>query len=126
MARPTKLNDDMRQKIDEYIERSIANKDVPSVAGLAVELSISKVTLYNWSENDKELLNTLEGMKSLQEAMLLKGGLKNEYNATIVKLMLANHGYREKSEQDITSGGQSINQVLVKFVGEDANEATNN
>lgn len=49
----------------------------------------------------------------------MDGSLENRLNPTISKLMLANHGYREKSEQDITSGGNALTPILVRFIGED-------
>jgi hypothetical protein len=33
--------------------------------------------------------------------------------------MLANHGYREKSETDITTGGEKIQPLMVKFIDND-------
>jgi F0F1-type ATP synthase gamma subunit len=35
-------------------------------------------------------------------------GLTGEFNSTIAKLALANHGHSEKSQTDITSGGEKI------------------
>jgi hypothetical protein len=40
--------------------------------------------------------------------MLMSKGLTNEFNSTITKLMLANHGHSEKTSTDITSGGEKI------------------
>jgi len=40
--------------------------------------------------------------------VLLHKGLNSEFNATIVKLALSNHGYSEKTSTDVTSGGQPI------------------
>ncbi len=119
---PSKYTDEVKLKIAEYLEAHLDNNDVPSVAGLAVFLSISKKTLYNWGEDDPGLLHTLETLKNIQEAKLLKGGLNGTYNATIVKLMLANHGYRDR--QDITSDDKSISPILVEFVNKD--DSTNN
>ena len=128
MGPPTKLTPEVRETIAQYLIDCTANNKVPTVARLEVILNISKKTLYNWSDNDKDILHTLEQLQSIQEATLVEGSLENRLNPTISKLMLANHGYREKSEQDITSGGQTINQVLVKFVGEDdaADQTANN
>lgn len=127
-GRPSKLTDQVREQIAEYYNKCMVTSTVPTAAQLAVILDVSKSTLYKWAEDDTELSDTLSKVQTLQEATLINGSLKNALNPTISKLMLANHGYREKSEQDITSGGQTINQVLVKFVGEDdaADQTTNN
>lgn len=127
-GRPSKLTDQVRVQIAEYYNKCMETDTVPTAAQLAVILDISKSTLYKWAEDDTGLSDTLSKVQTLQEATLINGSLKNALNPTISKLMLANHGYREKSEQDITSGGQTINQVLVKFVGEDdaADQTANN
>ena len=111
-GRPTKLTEDVRQKIAEYYTECVLSGEVPTAAQLAVILDISKKTLYNWADNDAELLHTLEQIQTLQEATLVKGSLKNLLNPTISKLMLANHGYREKSDTDITSGGEKLGVTL--------------
>ena len=55
-----------------------------------------------------EFLDTLELIKSRQEVELINKGLKGEFNASIAKLMLANHGYSEKQTLDHQSQGSSI------------------
>lgn len=115
-GRPSKLTPEARIFIANYLKESITNDEVPTAAELAVKLDISKSTLYKWAEDDAELSDTLSKLQSIQETKLVKGSLKNVLNPTISKLMLANHGYREKSEQDITSGGKEIQPILVKFI----------
>jgi len=100
-GRPTKFTKEIKDRTVEYLKDCLENKKIPSVARLAVILNVSKNSLYNWGEEDPEFLNTLEQLKQIQESMLLENGLEGTYNATIVKLMLSNYGYREKSEQDI-------------------------
>jgi hypothetical protein len=80
------------------------------------------MTLYNWSDNDKDFLYTLAELKTIQEATLIDGSISGKLNTAISKLMLANHGYKDK--QDITSDDKSISPILVKFVGEDDDRAT--
>ena len=115
-GRPSKLTEEARTFIAKYLKDSITNDGVPTAAELAVKLDISKSTLYKWAEDDEELSDTLAKLQSIQETKLIKGSLKNLLNPTISKLMLANHGYREKSEQDITSGGEKIAPLLVRFI----------
>nr|WP_296300623.1 terminase small subunit [Gilliamella sp.] len=50
----------------------------------------------------------LELIKARQEVELINKGLKGEFNASIAKLMLANHGYSEKQILDHQSMGSSI------------------
>ena len=75
----------------EYLE---AGDIVPSIAGLASHIGKSRQSLYNYAAKSEEFLDTLEGIKNLQAVKLINGGLRGELNASIAKLMLANHGYR--------------------------------
>ncbi len=116
-GRPTKLTPEAREITAAYLAMCVEEKKVPTVARLAVNLDVSKKTLYNWAEIDEELLHTLDKLQSIQEAALIDGSLENKLNATISKLMLANHGYKER--QDVTSDDKAVQPMLVKFVGDD-------
>ena len=73
---------------------------VPSIEGLARYLKIGLRTIQGWSHHDdkQEFLRTLEDIKTEQALVLINQGLKSEINATIGKLMLANHGYHDRAE----------------------------
>jgi hypothetical protein len=56
---------------------------------------------------------------SRQEKMLANGGILNEYNASITKLLLTKHGYSEKTETAITGpdgGPLQVAEVVRKVV----------
>ncbi len=106
MARPTDYNEEIQAKADTYLEHVEENGEIPSAASLAQFLGTSKKTLYNWAERYPEFLHTLAHVNTAQEIMLVNKGLKNEFNSTITKLMMSNHGYSDK--QDITSGGDRL------------------
>jgi len=99
-GRPSKLTDQVREQINQYLTESIENNKVPTAARLAVNLGVSKSTLYKWAEDDIELSDTLKQLQSIQEATLIEGSLANKLNPTISKLMLANHGYHDKTDID--------------------------
>ena len=122
MGRPTKLTPEVKELTATYLQECIEKNKVPTAARLAVNLGISKSSLYEWGKNDKDFSDTLDKLQSIQEATLVDGSLENRLNPTISKLMLANHGYREKSEQDITSGGNALTPILVKFIGDDTKD----
>lgn len=109
MARPTLYNDEVLAKANDYL---VNYKDeghaVPSVAGLGKILRITRETLYKWAkdEDKKEFSDTLAQIISDQEFELVNGGLMNELNSNIAKLMLYNHGHKEK--QDVTSNDEGI------------------
>jgi len=97
-------------KSDSY-ERHIKVK-LPTIQGFALFLDVSIPTLHNWAKENQEFFNALEKIKRVQHERLISGGLSNDYNSTIAKLMLSsNHGYKEKS--DVTSGDEPIKGVVV-------------
>lgn len=111
-GRPSKYTPDIEAKVIEYLKNCDEQDTVPVAAGLAVHLGVSKSTLYKWGEDNPEFSDTLSKLQGIQESKLIMKGLKNEYNSTIVKLMLANHGYSEKQEIEQTHRGE------VKFVND--------
>lgn len=111
MGRPTKLTDEVWEQANDYYVKCLNNREVPHAAGLAVTLGVSKKTLYNWADDNEDFLHMLDNINTLQESTLLQGSLENKLNATISKLMLAKHGYVEKTETDITSNGETVGQA---------------
>jgi hypothetical protein len=81
---------------------------LPSIAGLAVNLKVARSTIYEWAKDHPEFSDILERILAEQERRLIENGLSGIYNATIVKLALGKHGYSDKSDTDITSGGAPI------------------
>lgn len=119
-GRPSKYSSKILELAEDYLE----NHDhkygdvVPTVAGLALVLDVTKKTIYNWSEQEdnKEFLHTLDKIQQKQEKTLVSGGLMKEFDSAISRLMLSNHGYVQKSEADITSGGEKIQPLMVEFI----------
>jgi transposase-like protein len=111
MARPTKYNQEMQDKADEYLNDyfnirpeapDFQNENemcvIPSIEGLAEYLGVSRKSLYNWREQHPEFLHTLEAIEEKQKNLLINNGLKGKFNSNIAKLMLVNHGIHEKKE----------------------------
>lgn len=73
---------------------------VPSVAGLACYLGKSREAMYEYSRISKDFSDTLDNIKTIQENKLINKGLTGDFNSTITKLMLANHGYSDKQIVD--------------------------
>lgn len=104
MARPTKYTEEIQEKADRYVyEHDKFDDPVPSMEGLAFALGIHRSTLYDWANSGKkpEFSDTLERIQLQQARLLISKGLKNEFNTTIVKLMMSNHGYSEKTQQEV-------------------------
>lgn len=109
VGRPSKYSDAMQAKADEYLRAYKAlGHVVPSRAGLACYLGIARSTTYEWGRDHLSFSDTLEAIDALQECLSLNGGLKGDMNSTIVKLVLANHGYSDKIQNELTSPDGSM------------------
>jgi hypothetical protein len=112
VGRPTKLTDELKAKAREYLTAYTEQGDViPSAAGLACWLGISKASIYNYGEQDADFLDTLSKIQAKQEVLTLNNGITGVFNSTIAKLVLANHGYSDKIEQAHTSPDGSMSPV---------------
>lgn len=121
LGRPTLLNEALLGRAKTYLIdgfQEIGNT-VPSVAGLSCYLGVSKKAIYNWADESKgdyndpiriDFVHTLAAIQAKQEMMLIDGGLSQRFSGTITKLMMANHGYSDKVETDVTTNGESVNK----------------
>lgn len=123
VGRPTLYNDEMQEKADTYlfvfdkkIESGGCGEIIPSAAGLACYLGVSKVTIYEWAKHWPEFANTLQSINTRQEQSAVNNGLAGVFNSTITKLLLANHGYSDK--QDIAhsspDGSMSPTRIVIE------------
>lgn len=126
-GRPSKYDPKYIESVLTYLAEHVDTKDekghtvkLPTVEGFARYIGVNKTTLYEWEQAHKEFSNSLDHIRTEQQERLLNKGLSGDYNPTIAKLILSsNHGMREKSDTDITTGGKAIQPVLVKFIGDD-------
>ena len=117
---PTKLTDDLVSKAEKYLYGGYKDKEndsqvVPTVSGLCCYLGISRTAAYDYAKKNSELgkkfSDTLDAIMLVQETKLVNRGLMGDFNAMITKLMLANHGYRDKQEIDNKSSDGSMSPV---------------
>ncbi|MBD2785391.1 DNA-packaging protein [Xenorhabdus sp. DI] len=116
---PSKLNDELIAKAKHYLYGGYKDEEeavIPSVAGLACYLAIARSTVYEYAKQSAEFSDTLEAILALQESKLINKGLTGDFNATITKLMLANHGYSDKQEIDHRSQDGSMSPQPSKIV----------
>lgn len=116
-GRVSTYSEEYQKQAEEYLEHFEKSGDViPSVAGLAVALKVSKKTLYNWGDVHPDFLHTLGAILEKQENIALNKGIDGTFNSTITKLVLANHGYNEKV--DVEHGLKSpVLTLLDKVMG---------
>lgn len=108
-GRPTKYSDELQALADTYIFSYKDQGDViPSRVGLCCFLGIAKSTSFEWADIYPEFSATLAAIDALQENVALNRGLDGTFNATIVKLVMANHGYSDKQELSHTSPDGSM------------------
>ena len=101
----------MKKAAEDYIENYESYGHVmPSAVGMSIVLKVVKSTLYEWAKDEeKGFSNTLARCSDYQEFVLLNKGLSGAFNATIVKLALANHGYADRADNTISGpNGESI------------------
>lgn len=103
IGRPSKLGECLI-KAKEYLEGGYeeVGEVIPNIAGLACYLAVSRSTVYEYQKESKDFSDTLDAILALQESKLVNKGLLGDFNPTITKLMLANHGYSEKVQQELT------------------------
>ena len=96
-----------------------AGDPVPSVAGLACEINLSRETLRLWAKDEEnEFFGILNKIAQEQERNLVRGGLGGDFNAAITKMMMTKHGYSDKIENEVSGPGggpivQKIERVIV-------------
>lgn len=105
-----------------YVEYMSTNELVMSMAGLAVFLGCSKETLNVYRRGEYDLdsakySEAIEVIRTVIEKDKLEGGLLDKYNATITKFDLVNnHGYMEKTSQEVT--GKDGGAVQIESVSD--------
>lgn len=107
-GRPTKYSKKILVQTIDYIENYQCYKHnaIPSIAGLALHLDLSRDTIYAWKDSvdedgklkHAEFSYIIEKLMSTQEQALMHGGLRGTFNPTISKLILSKHGYVDKQE----------------------------
>lgn len=126
-GRPSKYDSKYIESVSEYLAECVdtytngkLKVKIPTIEEFATYIDVNKTTLYEWQKDHPQFSNAIERIKTEQQTRLINSGLSNEYNSTIAKLMLSsNHGMREKSDTDITTGGERLSPLLVKIIGKD-------
>lgn len=108
-GRPTKLTLELVEQAKKHLEDFDVTVGtlLPTVEGLALELKVSRDTIYEWAKENEEFSDILGKLKNMQAQKLMQNSLANRYNPTIAKLLLSSkHGYIEKQEIDQHHSGE--------------------
>lgn len=102
-GRPTKYTPELIERAKEYAngQYEIIGDVIPSIAGLASYLDITRETIHTWvnEEEKAEFSDIIRKMMQTQESVLMAKGLDGKFNSTITKLILTKHGYSDKIDQ---------------------------
>lgn len=117
-GRPKEYKEEYIELVDIYIqgcedayneEKKEYEVQLPTVEGFALFVGHHKDTIYEWCKEYPLFSDAIDKIKNNQLNKLINKGLSGKYNPTIAKLLLSgNHNIREKTEQDITSNGMTI------------------
>ena len=91
--------------------------NLPTIEGLALYLKTHRDTLYEWEKQHPQFSDILAYLRHKQLVMLINKGLSNDYNHSIVKVLLSKHGYTEKQETEHSGSVGTV--ILPKPVSED-------
>ncbi len=110
-GRPSKYTPALLALAKTYPKRYAEYGDVlPTVAGLAVLLGISRERVYRWAADpEKEAFrDILEELQAVQERQAWNHGLKKEFDSPLTKLILSLHGYSDRSTTVHEGGDKPI------------------
>ena len=111
-GRPTDYTEERLAAAERYVSGGWkeSGDKVPTVVGLAAEIGVARSTCYEWAKDPQksEFLDILTRVEEIQERALVNGGLSNDFNPAITKMMLTKHGYSDKQEIDHRSGDGSM------------------
>lgn len=102
-GRPSIYTPELLAKARDYVLNYADYGDqIPSIAGLACELSISRETCHTWAKDEEkpEFSDIVRDISQAQERKLLNGGLSGDFNPSIAKLVMTKHGYSDKLETE--------------------------
>ena len=102
--------DEVQEKAEWYLNGGYRELDqvIPSGAGLARYLGVHRRTLYKWAEVHPAFKYALESMNDEQEVRCLNNGLTGKFTPIVTKLILARHGYHDKTDSNLTSSDGSM------------------
>ena len=93
---------------------------VPSIAGLACFLGVTRECIYEWQRTHDGFSDICNGLLTIQERELANRGLDGTFNGQITKLMLSKHGYSDRVETDNKSSDGSMTPRATVVIDKDA------
>lgn len=117
-GRPPKFNspEELQEKLEQYFNQCIENNKMPTKGGLALYLDTTRETLSDY-EKKEEFSDAIKVSYQIIEDAWVQKLSGQAVTGTIFYLKNAfSRDWRDKTEQDVTSGGESISPLLVRFI----------
>ena len=113
---PFKCTQALADKVYEYLDTyTDLEQVVPTISGFAKFGEVTRKSCHQWINEDTcpAFTVAMAQLMAEQEIALVNQGLSGNFNPTISKLILTKHGYSDKQETDITSGGEKVKNEWV-------------
>lgn len=111
-GRPTKYNEEVQKKADNYINQFDLNKDVPYIEELALLLDIDDETVTEWAKVNKDFSATVKRIKLMQRLRLQKISYDKEFTASGAIFQLkANHGMIETEKKIVEAEVKGVDFI---------------
>ncbi len=120
VGRPTKYCAEILELTRRYLDGHKSLGDpVPTIGGLCLVLDLDYDTIARWRNDPEkeEFSGLVEELMLRQERTLVSGGLRGEFNSSIVRLMLRRHGYIPAIAQEISGNPQGPPVTVVGVNG---------
>jgi hypothetical protein len=116
-GRPSKLDEEMYNKAELYIsgDWEITGDLIPSMEALAIYLNVSRSTVKLWASSDERFSAITDVLKATQAVKVMNKGLSGDFNSTISKVILAQHGITEKTEVHNTVSLEALSDEELKM-----------
>lgn len=123
VGRPLKFKSvsELQEKITEYFKLCDLTNRPYTITGLAVHLDTSRETILEYEARD-EFVDTIKRAKLICHQYAEEKLYTNSQVAGIIFSLKNNYGWKDKTEQDITSNGNTIAPIL----GGKSNVSANN
>jgi hypothetical protein len=126
-TKPVKYTEEFVGEELKKLEEQAINPDILVIGQLFEDKDYSQQRFSEWATEFKDCQGISESIKRIKkrfENRVNVGALKGKLNATMAIFNLKNnYDWKDKSETDITTGGEKINPLLVKFI--DGSETDN-
>lgn len=105
---------------DSLLLYFLTSNEVPTIEDWAAQNNLYIRTVREWSTNEEKyprFASSYEQAKAIQKTHLIRKGLKENYNANLVKFLLINcHGMSEKIEQKVDGASTADITVNIREV----------